>query len=168
MQQAHDAAAALPLLLLNSALQHSAAETQSPDLEALAAGGVLELIVLWEAARQAAPDAVRVQLQRLAQLLHLPPGTRAYGGLAAAARLALRHAPCSACACRCAADRVHAGACSAAACAPAAATQRPRRAARAPSAPLTSSHARWMMAAPVLVTTPAISMEYQRAPLRMT
>jgi hypothetical protein len=26
----------------------------------------------------------------------------------------------------------------------------------------------WMMLAPVYVTTPAISMEYQRAPLRIT
>jgi hypothetical protein len=33
---------------------------------------------------------------------------------------------------------------------------------------LTSSLARLMMLAPVWVTTPAISIEYHRAPLRMT
>jgi hypothetical protein len=42
-----------------------------PDLEALASLGILELKVLREAARQAAPDAVRVQLKGLANLLNL-------------------------------------------------------------------------------------------------
>lgn len=43
----------------------------SPDLEALACLGILELKVLREAARQAAPDAISVQLKRLTNLLNL-------------------------------------------------------------------------------------------------
>jgi hypothetical protein len=57
-------------------LLHVPPPPNPPDLEALASLGILELKVLREAARQAAPDAVCVQLQGLADLLHLQEGSR--------------------------------------------------------------------------------------------
>lgn len=141
-----------------------------PDLEALAGLCVFELKVLWEAAGQAAPDAVRVQLKGLANLLNLQPQHQQQTGSespqnhlthAGPLLLLLMSAPPAHPVCQapvCTSMSGKAGRPSH--------TQHTAHTAHA--SPLTSLQACWMIFAPVFVTTPAISMLYQRAPLRIT